>query len=81
MSIRVSYEDTCNLQSDNGTTVEAEVLEYKPNNFLVVTVNRKVKVTLQYIPKHDMYLGHMAGIELTSKGPKESITYEGRRRR
>lgn len=81
MTIRVRYEETCNLKSDNGTVVEAEVLEFKPQAFLAVTVNRKVKVTLQYNARNDLYVGNMAGLELTTTGPKELITYEGRRRR
>jgi len=81
MGVRVSYEDTCELKSDRDVVVEAEVLDFSPQKYLSVTVNRSVKVNLQYIPKHDMYLGNMAGMELTTKGPKETITYEGRRRR
>lgn len=81
MTIKVRHEETCNLKSDNDTVVEAEVLEFRPQTFLTVTVNRKVKVTLQYNSRHDLYVGNMAGLELTTPGPKELITYEGRRRR
>ena len=80
MSIKVTYEDTCLLTSDNNQSVVAEILDFNPQKYLSATVNRKVKVTLMYIPKRELYIGNMAGMELYTTGPKETITYEGRRR-
>ena len=81
MGTRISYEDTCELKSDKDVTVLAEVLDFSPKKYLSVTVNRSVKVNLKYVPDYDMYLGNMAGMELTTPGPKETVTYDSRRSR
>lgn len=81
MSVKVTYDDTCELVGENNNKVTAEVLDFNPLKYITVTVNRQVKVTMQYIPRHNVYRGNMAGMELTTLGPKETITYEGRRKR
>ena len=80
MTIRTTYDDVCDIKSDNGTVIQAEVMDFKPQKYLRVSVKRSVTVTLNYVVKHDHYIGNMAGMELVTKGPKETITYEGRRR-
>ena len=80
MSVKISYDDTCDIKSDNGSVITAEILDFVPQKYLRVSVKRSVTLTLNYIPKHDHYIGNMAGMELITNGPKETITYEGRRR-
>ena len=78
MMQRINYADTCKIKNtNNDTEVEAEVLEFKPNNILVVSLNRSVKIILKHNGK--IYVGSMAGMEFTSQGPKETITYTGRK--
>jgi hypothetical protein len=73
-----TFAETCKLtNTNNGVEVEAEILEFKPGKTLVVSLNRSVKLTLKHNGK--TYVGAMAGIEFTSTGPAETITYQGRR--
>jgi hypothetical protein len=48
----------------------AEVLEFKPRQFLNVAVERSIRLTMKYDNKHDQYVGIMAKLEFTAKGPK-----------
>lgn len=80
MAIKTTFDDVCDIKGDNGTVISAEVLDFAPQKYLRVSVKRSVTLTLKYIPKQDFYLGTMAGMEFTTSGPKETITYEGRRR-
>ena len=79
--MKISYEDTCILESDNGTEVTAEILNFIPEKVLSVTVNRSVKVNLYFDKARSLYSGKMAGMELISQGPEETVTYDGRRSR
>lgn len=77
----MKYEDTCKLRNtNNGVVVTAEVLDFKPQRMLTVTLNRAVKVSLNYLERTKIYVGTMAGVEFTSDGPKEVATYKGRTR-
>lgn len=79
--IKTTYSDTVTLHNtDKGQDVEAEVLEFKPNHFLTVSIQRQIKVKLQYVASKNVYIGSMAGFEFTTKGPKEETTYQGRGR-
>lgn len=78
---KITYEDTCILESDNGIGVTAEILNFVPYKILSVTVNRSVKVNLHFDEARGIYSGKMAGMELISNGPQETVTYDGRRRR
>lgn len=75
----VRYEDTCNLTcTDNGRTAPAEILDFRPGKMLTCSVNRQVKLTLSYNEKHKNYVGSMSGMEFTTNGPAETVTYNGR---
>jgi hypothetical protein len=56
--------------SDTDKTVMAEILEFNPRKFLNVAVERSIRLTMKYDAKHDQYVGNMAKLEFTSKGPK-----------
>jgi hypothetical protein len=55
-------------------------MDFKPQRMLTVTLNRSVKVSLNYLERTKIYVGTMAGVEFTSDGPKEVATYKGRNR-
>lgn len=79
--IKTTYADTCVLHNvDRNQDIEAEVVEFRPNHYLAVSINRQVKVTLQYLANKNIYVGSMAGFEFTSNGPQEFTTYQGRKR-
>ena len=65
------YEDTCTLVcTDNGKAVEAELLDFNEGKFLSVAIGRQVKVNLQYVKQHNIYVGSSNGYEFTTPGPK-----------
>jgi len=68
---RVHYKDVCDLTcTDNGQTRPAEVLNFNAKNFLSVSLNRTVRLEMRYDAKHDQYVGNMANMEFTTKGPQ-----------
>lgn len=71
--MRIEYEDTCMVTcSDTGRTVKSEVLSFSPEHVLSVSVGRSVKVNMTWSPKTKVYVGNMAGMEFTSRGPNSS---------
>ena len=69
------YEETCEVVcTDNDNTVTAEILNFVPENFLSVSVNRAIKLNLTYNPTHKEYVGSNAGLEFISQGPVEVRT-------
>lgn len=69
----VNYDDKCKIHcTNNKKEMDVEILNFKPGAYLDVSVNRSVKVTLRYeAAPHDHYVGMMAGLEFTTKGPKK----------
>lgn len=70
--MRDSYFST-NAQvtcTDNGKTMEADVVDFRQGVYLVVSVST-VRVNLQYDAKHQHYVGNMSGLEFVSFGPEK----------
>jgi hypothetical protein len=64
------YDDTCELTcTDNGNIVQAEIMQFVPEKFLKVSINRSVGINLAYNSQHKEYVGSMAGLEFTTAGP------------
>jgi predicted RNA-binding protein with RPS1 domain len=79
-NIRYSYADTVEVKSiDSGQTVSAEILDFKPENSLSVSINRQIKLVLKYDKNKKHYLGRAANMEFVSAGPEKIITAQGRR--
>jgi len=73
--MRVEHADTCEIHNtDRDRTMTVEILGFRPQNKLVVSIERSVKVTLSYDEFHKVYIGSMAGMEFTSSGPREFET-------
>jgi hypothetical protein len=67
-----SYDDVCKIHcTDNDRVVDGEILNFKPEAYLDVSLNRSLKVQLRYNKKQELYVGSMAGLEFTTKGPKK----------
>ena len=67
----IRYEDTAKvLCVDNGQTVSADVLEFKPQVLLSISLQKSIKLVLKYNTKVDEYQGELYGRTFTSKGPK-----------
>ena len=67
----IRYEDTAKITCvDNGETVVAEILEFRPELSLSVSLERKIKLTLKYDIKSNEYQADLYGRTFISKGPK-----------
>jgi len=67
----IRYEDTAKVTCvDNGETVMAEILEFKPEVLLSISLERKIKLVLKYNSKSDEYQAELYGRTFVSKGPK-----------
>ena len=66
-----SYEEKCKITcTDNGNILDVEVLNFKPQAYLDVSVNRSFKLQLKYNDRHNIYVGSMSNYEFTTSGPK-----------
>lgn len=67
----IRYEDTCQVKCiDNNQTVTAEILEFKPQVLLSISLQKSIKLVLKYNTKFDEYQGELYGRTFVSKGPK-----------
>lgn len=72
MQFDSTHNATCLIHNtDKDKTVEAEVLDFKPQKRLVVSLERAIKLTLSYDPRHAIYVGSMSGLEFTTDGPTQ----------
>jgi len=79
-NLKTTYSDTCEVYNvDKNQTVTAEILDFYPKQTLSVALQRSLKLVLRYNEKFDEYQASMAGFNLTSKGPTETVTYQGRK--
>ena len=75
----IRYDEDCKVTCvDNNETVTAEVLEFRPQLSLSVSLHRSVKLVLKYAPNSDEYQGDMYGRTFVSKGPKATHYATGR---
>jgi len=64
------YADDCEVScTDNGRNVQADVLEFKEGDRLTVALDRSVKLSMNWDNRASLYVGNMAGMEFTSRGP------------
>lgn len=67
----IRYEDTAKVTCvDNGETVVAEILEFRPELSLSVSLERKIKLTLKFDARSGEYQADLYGRTFISKGPK-----------
>lgn len=80
MKPQVSYKDTAEITDANtGKTLVGEILDFKPAYMLAVSIERQVKVILRYNTEKKLYTGNVGSLVFTSPGPKERVTYQGRK--
>ena len=66
------YEDEVDVDcTDTGNTVRGDVVEYRPGEYLSVSIARKIKINLQFNAQHGIYIGSSAGMEFQSAGPRK----------
>ena len=67
----IKYDDTAMITCvDNGQTVKAEILEFKPQVLLSISLEKSIKLVLKYAIKSDEYQAELYGRTFVSKGPK-----------
>ena len=67
----IRYDDTAKVTCvDNNETVIAEVLEFKPEVLLSVSLQKTIKLTLKYNTRNGEYQAELYGRTFVSKGPK-----------
>ena len=75
--MRQYIEDTCEILCEsNGRKMVADVLDFKDRQYLSVSVDKKVKVQLQWNGK--FYEGGVAGLNFSTYGPTVSTYRQGR---
>ena len=75
----VRYENTALITCvDNNQTVTAEVLDFKPQKTLSISLQRSIKLILKYSLISDEYQGEMYGRTFITKGPKGIHYTKGR---
>jgi len=68
------FEDEADIYcTETEKTVTADVIDFLDKRYLIASLNRAVKVNLQWNEQHSMYLGKAAGLEFQSHGPKRII--------
>jgi hypothetical protein len=67
----IRYDEICQVKCvDNGEVVTADILDFKPQLLLSISLNKAIKLMLKYNAKGDEYQGEMYGRTFVSKGPK-----------
>jgi len=56
--------------SDNGKSMTAEVISFIPNQRLVVSLERSIKMEMTYSSKSNLYMAKQSGLEFASSGPE-----------
>lgn len=75
----IKYEETCEVKCvDNGEVVNADILDFKPQVLLSISLQKSIKLVLKYVAKSDEYQGDMYGRTFVSNGPKGRIFTTGR---
>jgi hypothetical protein len=75
----IRYDETAQVKCvDNGEVVTADVLDFKPQLLLSVSLNKSIKMVLKYAANSDEYQGDLYGRTFVSKGPKATHYSSGR---
>jgi hypothetical protein len=56
--------------SDNGKSMIAEVISFIPNQKLIVSLERSIKMEMSYNNKNNLYMAKQSGLEFASSGPE-----------
>ena len=71
MPRRQTYKQTTTVTcSDNGKSMIAEVISFNPNQRLVVSLERSIKMEMTYNTKSQLYMARQSGLEFASLGPE-----------
>lgn len=75
----IRYEETAKVTCvDNGHVVTADILDFKPQVLLSISLEKTIKLVLKYAATSDEYQGQLYGRTFISKGPKSRHVSTGR---
>ena len=79
MNQQTRFEDVCEVENiKTGQTVTGEILSFREEEFISLTINRAVKLRLNWNERAGLYIGAMAGMEFQSEGPRAYTYRTGR---
>ena len=68
---RISHKPTCSVTcSDNGKSMIAEVISFTPDQRLIVSIERSIKMEMTYNIRSKLYMAKQSGLEFASSGPE-----------
>lgn len=73
------FDDVCDVTCiSSGTTEVGEILHFREEEFISLTIRRSIKLRLNWQKNVGLYIGNMAGLEFQSDGPN-AYTYRTHR--
>ncbi len=79
MNQQTRFEDVCEVENiKTGQTETGEILTFREEEFISLTIRRAVKLRLNWNEHAGVYVGSMAGMEFQSEGPKAYTYRTGR---
>jgi len=75
--MKTRFEEVCKVTcEDNDRVVDADILDFREEKMLIVSLNKSIKLTMPWNGK--IYEGKLAGKSFVSQGPKGYTYKEGR---
>ena len=73
------FDDKCIIEcTNNDRKVEAEVMSFKEGDFLSVSIQRFIKINMQYNERKGVYIGNQSGLEFITDGPQKYVSNDTR---
>ena len=71
----IHFDDKCIIEcTNNDRKVEAEVMSFKEGDFLSVSIQRSIKINMQYNERKGVYIGNQSGLEFITEGPQKYVS-------
>lgn len=68
---RITHKPTVSVTcSDNGKSIIAQVVSFTPNQRLVVSFEKFVRMEMTFNSKSQLYMTRQSGLEFVSSGPE-----------
>jgi len=81
MKSKFQYDPTVIVTcSDNGKSNTADVISFTPNQRLIVSLNKSLRLDMPFNPRNKLYVVHQSGLEFVSSGPGTIETKQFKRR-
>lgn len=69
--MKIEYDTVCELTcTSNDNKATAEVDMFQPEKYITVFL-AGIRINMQYLPKHNLYVGNSSGLEFLTPGPKQ----------